>query len=79
MIARCREAGLAEPEFKLTDGFVAIIRRKAGVALEKVTGRASPEVTAQATAQAGPNTVRYILRKDDQSREAEAHYRQHER
>ena len=51
MIARCREAGLAEPEFKLTDGFVAIIRRKAGIALEKVTSRVNPEATPEVTAQ----------------------------
>jgi predicted HTH transcriptional regulator len=28
MITRCREVGLAEPEFALTDGFVTIIRRR---------------------------------------------------
>ncbi len=30
MIRRCREAGLPEPEFKVLDGFVTIIRRKTG-------------------------------------------------
>jgi predicted HTH transcriptional regulator len=30
MIRRCRDAGLSEPEFSLTDGFVTIIRRKTG-------------------------------------------------
>jgi predicted HTH transcriptional regulator len=44
MIERCREAGLAEPEFKLTDGFVSIIRRKAGKAFEAVGGKIPPEV-----------------------------------
>jgi ATP-dependent DNA helicase RecG len=28
MITRCREAGLPEPEFRVTDGFVTTIRRK---------------------------------------------------
>jgi ATP-dependent DNA helicase RecG len=44
MIERCREAGLAEPEFKLTDGFVTVIRRKAGKAFEAVGGKVTPEV-----------------------------------
>ncbi len=30
MIHRCQEAGLPEPEFALTDGFVTTIRRKTG-------------------------------------------------
>ncbi|OKY73995.1 MAG: hypothetical protein BM485_16215 [Desulfobulbaceae bacterium DB1] len=44
MIERCREAGLAEPEFKLTDGFVSVIRRKPGKAFEAVGGKITPEV-----------------------------------
>ncbi|MFZ5771468.1 MAG: Fic family protein [Thermodesulfobacteriota bacterium] len=44
MIERCREAGLPEPEFKLTDGFVSVIRRKAGKAFEAVGGKIIPEV-----------------------------------
>jgi predicted HTH transcriptional regulator len=39
MIERCREAGLPEPEFKLTDGFVSVIRRKAEKAFEAVGGK----------------------------------------
>jgi predicted HTH transcriptional regulator len=38
MIERCREAGLSEPEFKLTDGFVTVIRRKAGRLLRLSAG-----------------------------------------
>jgi hypothetical protein len=34
MIRRCREAGLPEPEFSVSDGFATIIRRRAG----EVTG-----------------------------------------
>jgi predicted HTH transcriptional regulator len=37
MIQDCNEAGLAEPEFKITDGFVVVIRRKPGRALQAVT------------------------------------------
>ncbi|MBU0908220.1 MAG: hypothetical protein KKA54_20115 [Proteobacteria bacterium] len=54
MIERCREAGLAEPEFKLTDGFVAVIRRKAGKAFEVVGGKITPEVTEQGGTKPGP-------------------------
>jgi predicted HTH transcriptional regulator len=40
MIRKCREAGLPEPEFKLTDGFVATIwRPKAVAALSDGTKR----------------------------------------
>jgi ATP-dependent DNA helicase RecG len=37
MIERCRNAGLLEPEFYLTDGFVTIIRRRPEQALKAVT------------------------------------------
>jgi predicted HTH transcriptional regulator len=37
MVDRCRAAGLSDPEFKLTDGFVATIYRKPGLALETVS------------------------------------------
>jgi predicted HTH transcriptional regulator len=39
MIARCRNAGLPEPEFALTDGFVVTIRRNPQLAFETVGGR----------------------------------------
>ncbi|MDO8803925.1 MAG: hypothetical protein Q7R35_05820 [Elusimicrobiota bacterium] len=38
MITRCRDAGLAEPEFGLTDGFVVTIRRKPEQAFVTVGG-----------------------------------------
>ena len=44
MIERCREAGLPEPEFKLTDGFVTVIRRKPGKAFEAVGGKVTEQV-----------------------------------
>ena len=39
MIARCRKAGLPEPEFALTGGFVATIRRRPERAFEAVGGK----------------------------------------
>lgn len=39
MIARCRKAGLEEPEFALTDGFVTTIRRKPELAFAAVGGK----------------------------------------
>ena len=44
MIERCKNAGLAEPEFSLTDGFVITIRRKPGRAFEAVGGQVAGEV-----------------------------------
>jgi predicted HTH transcriptional regulator len=38
MIDHCRQAGLPEPQFKLTDGFVTIIRRQQGLAFKTVGG-----------------------------------------
>ena len=35
MIHDCKMAGLAEPEFSLTDGFVATVYRKPGVLMEE--------------------------------------------
>lgn len=39
MIARCRKAGLEEPEFALTDSFVTTIRRKPELAFAAVGGK----------------------------------------
>ena len=38
MIRRCREAGLPEPEFSVSDGLVITLRRKAGEVTGEVTG-----------------------------------------
>ena len=43
MIERCRNAGLAEPEFSLTDGFVITLLRKPGRAFEAIGGKTQPE------------------------------------
>jgi predicted HTH transcriptional regulator len=47
MIRRCREAGLTEPEFFLTDGFVAVIRRQAPPISRKTTSEVTGEVTGE--------------------------------
>lgn len=39
MIDRCRAAGLEEPEFRVTDGFVTVIHRKPGISFEAVGGK----------------------------------------
>ena len=47
MIRRCREAGLPEPQFAVSDGFVITVRRQAG----QVAGQVTPPVTGQVTGQ----------------------------
>lgn len=49
MIERCRNAGLAEPEFSLTDGFVVTLHRKPGRAFEAVGGEIAGEVAGEVT------------------------------
>lgn len=49
MITRCRNAGLQEPEFSLTDGFVTTIRRKPERAFEAVGGKVPREITRSVT------------------------------
>jgi len=46
MIARCREAGLSEPQFALTDGFVFSLQRRLGRGIEAVTPPVTPPVAA---------------------------------
>ena len=45
MIERCRAAGLAEPEFSVSDGFVTVIYRKPAQAV--LTGDVTGEVTGE--------------------------------
>jgi ATP-dependent DNA helicase RecG len=47
MITRCRNAGLAEPEFALTDGFVITLHRKPELAFVAVGGQVTGQVTGQ--------------------------------
>lgn len=42
MIRRCVEAGLPEPEFSVSDGFVTTIRRKMSEITGQVTGQVDP-------------------------------------
>lgn len=51
MIRRCRETGLPEPEFALTDGFVTTIYRRPEYAYETVGGQVTGQVTGEATGQ----------------------------
>jgi ATP-dependent DNA helicase RecG len=51
MIERCRKAGLPEPEFKLTDGFVTTLRRKPEIAFASVGGQTTPPVNRPVTGQ----------------------------
>ena len=46
IVKHCLEYGLPEPEFKLTDSFVAIIYRKKGIAIEKVGGQTGGEINS---------------------------------
>ena len=50
MIQDCRNAGLLEPDFSLTDGFVATVYRKYGRAFEAVGGKMEPESSAPSPA-----------------------------
>ncbi len=54
MIRLCREAGLPEPDFRLTDGFVTIIQRPARMKSVPVTGHDSGPVTPPVTAPVTP-------------------------
>ena len=54
MIERCRNAGLAEPEFTLTDGFVITLRRKPERAFESVGGQVAGQVAGGATGEVAP-------------------------
>ncbi len=53
MIRRCREAGLPEPEFTMSDGFVITLRRNAGEVTGQVTGQVDPWVIRVLEAFAG--------------------------
>ncbi len=49
MIERCRKAGLPEPEFTLTDGFIVTLRRKPELAFAAVGGQVAGPVTPPVT------------------------------
>lgn len=53
MIERCRAAGLEEPEFRITDGFVTVIRRKPERAFLAVGGEVADKAAVQVTMEVG--------------------------
>ena len=55
---RCVDYGLPEPEFKMRDGFVAIIYRKKGLAFEKV----NTEITEKTDLKTVEKTTEKILK-----------------
>lgn len=55
MIQRCRDVGLREPEFELTDGFVVRIFRKAGQ-VGTSNGQVAGQVAGQVTPESGQVT-----------------------
>ncbi|HEV8240388.1 MAG TPA: DUF4062 domain-containing protein [Thermoanaerobaculia bacterium] len=54
MIRRCREAGLPEPEFAISDGFVITLRRPVGGSTRQDAGEVTAEVTTEVTAEVAP-------------------------
>ena len=62
MIRRCREAGLDEPEFALTDGFVTTLRRKPDLAFKAVGGEVATAVTGQVTGHVAAKVLRFCER-----------------
>ena len=58
MISLCREAGLPEPQFTQTDGFIVTVERRPQRAFEAVTPDATPEVTDEVTGEVTPQVPR---------------------
>ena len=63
MIRRCREAGLPEPEFAVSDGFLVTLRRPT----TQITGQVAGQVTGQVAGQVGfvplsePERVLFVM------------------
>ncbi len=66
MIERCRSAGLPEPEFALTDGFIITLRRKPELAFAAVggnaAGRAAPPVAGEVAGEVAGQVVEEVRR-----------------
>ncbi|MFA4981454.1 MAG: DUF4062 domain-containing protein [Candidatus Omnitrophota bacterium] len=60
MIQDCRNAGLAEPDFSLTDGFVTTVYRKPGRAFEAVGGKRQSESPTQSPTQSIDPVIRIL-------------------
>ncbi len=61
MIERCRKAGLPEPEFALTDGFVIPLRRKPERAFTAVGGLPTGQVTGQVTGEVTGEVAKLLV------------------
>ena len=61
MIERCQKAGLPEPEFKMTDGFVTTLRRIPNRAYELVGGKTTPPVAGEATGEVTGEVKKLLL------------------
>ena len=57
MIARCREAGLPEPKFALTDGFVVTVGRRPQRAFEAVSTEGTSEAVSGTAGEAGTKSA----------------------
>ena len=61
MIRDCKNAGLAEPEFSLTDGFVTTVHRKPGRAFEAVGGKRQLDSSTQSPTQSTDPVSRLLI------------------
>jgi len=61
MIRRCREAGLPEPTFAVTDGFVATVWRRPGEVTGEVAGEVTGEVAGEVTGEVAGEVAKLVL------------------
>jgi predicted HTH transcriptional regulator len=62
MIQDCRNAGLLEPDFSLTDGFVTTVYRKPGRAFEAVGGGRESKLSTQSPTQSPTQSIDPVFR-----------------
>ena len=66
LIRRCREAGLPEPVFRVTDGFSVILRRHAGAAqATKTPPQSSGKCSGKSSGKTGAQIIGMIGKKPD--------------
>jgi len=63
MIRRCREAGLAEPAFSVSDGFTTTLWRKVVASTPEVTHQVAHEVTPEVTREVAREVTREVTRE----------------
>ncbi len=71
MIHDCKMAGLVEPEFSLTDGFVATVYRKPGRAFDAVGGKRQLDLSTQSPTQSPTQSVDPVIRLLEALRQGE--------